>query len=108
MFSIGADVVIENFKSGALNRMGLGRDSIKEHNPRLIYCYITRFGDLGPCAKRPGYDTVRAHSSLNYKPPAPEALQWPAAQPGPDSPANPSIEVKAYDALGPGPIKLLA
>lgn len=55
---IGADVVIENFRSGAFDRMGLGWDSIKEHNPRLIYCSISGFGDLGPYAKRPGYDTI--------------------------------------------------
>jgi crotonobetainyl-CoA:carnitine CoA-transferase CaiB-like acyl-CoA transferase len=55
---IGADVVIENFRFGAFDRMGLGWDSIKEHNPRLIYCSISGFGDLGPYAKRPGYDTI--------------------------------------------------
>ena len=37
------------------------------------------------------YNTVRPHSSLGYKPPAPEALQWPASQPGPASPANPAV-----------------
>lgn len=38
------------------------------------------------------YNTVRPHSSLHYKPPAPEALQWPAAQPGPASPATPALQ----------------
>ena len=38
------------------------------------------------------YNTVRPHSSLNYKPPTPEALQWPAAQPGPASPATPALQ----------------
>jgi transposase InsO family protein len=37
------------------------------------------------------YNTVRPHSSLGYKPPAPEALQWPASQPGPASPATPAV-----------------
>ena len=37
------------------------------------------------------YNTVRPHSSLGYKPPAPEALYWPAAQPGPATPATPAI-----------------
>ena len=38
------------------------------------------------------YKTNRPHSSLNYPPPAPEALQWPAAQPGPASPATPALQ----------------
>ena len=38
------------------------------------------------------YNTVRPHSSLNYKPPAPEVLQWPAAQPGPATPATPALK----------------
>ena len=37
------------------------------------------------------YNTIRPHSSLGYRPPAPEALQWPASQPGPASPATPAI-----------------
>jgi crotonobetainyl-CoA:carnitine CoA-transferase CaiB-like acyl-CoA transferase len=53
-----ADVVIENLRAGALDRLGLGWDAVKERNPRLIYCSITGFGDLGPYADRPGYDTV--------------------------------------------------
>ncbi len=53
-----ADVVIENLRSGALDRLGLGWDTVKERNPRLIYCSITGFGDSGPYADRPGYDTV--------------------------------------------------
>lgn len=53
-----ADVVIENLRSGALDRLGLGWDHVREQNPRLIYCSITGFGDEGPYAQRPGYDTV--------------------------------------------------
>ncbi|MSP81052.1 MAG: transposase, partial [Rhodospirillales bacterium] len=37
------------------------------------------------------YNTIRPHSSLGYKPPAPEALQWPDSQPGPASPASPAV-----------------
>ena len=37
------------------------------------------------------YNTIRPHSSLGYKPPAPEALKWPALQPGPASPATPAV-----------------
>ncbi|MDB5507718.1 MAG: CoA-transferase [Hyphomicrobiales bacterium] len=53
-----ADVVIENLRAGALDRLGLGWDDLHKVNPRLIYCSITGFGDLGPYAERPGYDTV--------------------------------------------------
>ena len=51
-----ADILIENFKVGGLAKYGLDYDSLKEINPRLIYCSITGFGQTGPYAKRPGYD----------------------------------------------------
>ena len=53
-----ADVLIENFRTGTMERLGLGYDSLKVDNPRLIYCAITGFGTDGPYASRPGYDTV--------------------------------------------------
>ena len=51
-----ADVVIENFKVGGLKKYGLDHDSLKQVNPRLIYCSITGFGQDGPYARRAGYD----------------------------------------------------
>ncbi len=51
-----ADVLIENFKVGDLKRYGLDYDSLKEINPRLIYCSVTGFGQTGPMAPLPGYD----------------------------------------------------
>jgi crotonobetainyl-CoA:carnitine CoA-transferase CaiB-like acyl-CoA transferase len=54
----GADVLIENFRPGTLERLGLGYDALRVGNPRLIWCSITGFGNLGPLADRPGYDTV--------------------------------------------------
>jgi crotonobetainyl-CoA:carnitine CoA-transferase CaiB-like acyl-CoA transferase len=53
-----ADVVIENFRPGTLERLGLGYEELRVGNPRLIWCSITGFGDVGPLADRPGYDTV--------------------------------------------------
>lgn len=53
-----ADVVIENFKTGALAKYGLDYASLKTLNPRLIYCSITGFGQTGPMAHKPGYDGV--------------------------------------------------
>ncbi|MHB1111208.1 MAG: CaiB/BaiF CoA transferase family protein, partial [Devosia sp.] len=52
----GADVVIENFKVGALARYGLDYESLIAVNPRLVYCSITGFGQTGPYKQRPGYD----------------------------------------------------
>jgi len=51
-----ADVVVENFKTGTLNRYGLSYDDVKSDNPALVYCSITGFGQSGPYANRPGYD----------------------------------------------------
>jgi len=51
-----ADVLIENFKTGGLQAHGLDFESLREINPRLIYCSITGFGQTGPYAARPGYD----------------------------------------------------
>jgi crotonobetainyl-CoA:carnitine CoA-transferase CaiB-like acyl-CoA transferase len=51
-----ADVLIENFKVGGLGQYGLDYASLKQLNPRLIYCSITGFGQTGPYAARAGYD----------------------------------------------------
>ena len=52
----GADVVIENFKLGALARFGLDYDGVRATNPGVVYCSITGFGQDGPYAARAGYD----------------------------------------------------
>ena len=51
-----SDVVVENFKTGALKKYGLSYDDVKSDNPGLVYCSITGFGQTGPYANRPGYD----------------------------------------------------
>lgn len=53
-----ADVVIENFKLGGLEKYGLGYESVRQVNPRLVYCSITGFGQDGPYAPRAGYDFI--------------------------------------------------
>lgn len=53
-----ADVVIENFKTGSLIRYGLDYASLAQHNPRLVYCSVTGFGQSGPYAHRAGYDAM--------------------------------------------------
>lgn len=53
-----ADVVIENFRPGTMERLGLGFDSLRQDNPGLIYCEITGFGSTGPYADRAGFDLI--------------------------------------------------
>ncbi|MBX3608711.1 MAG: CoA transferase [Hydrogenophaga sp.] len=53
-----SDVLIENYKVGDLQRYGLDFTSLREVNPRLVYCSVTGFGQTGPYAAQPGYDTV--------------------------------------------------
>jgi formyl-CoA transferase len=53
-----SDVLVENFRTGVLDGMGLGYDDLSTVNPRLIYCSISGYGRTGPYADRPGYDFV--------------------------------------------------
>ena len=61
----GADVVIENFKVGGAERLGVGYQQVRERNPTVVYCSITGFGSEREPAGRPGYDFVaQAESGL--------------------------------------------
>ncbi len=53
-----SDVLVENFKVGTLERLGLGYETLREVNPGLVYCSITGFGPEGPYKDRPGYDFI--------------------------------------------------
>ena len=53
-----SDILVENFKVGALAKYGLGYDQLHPRFPGLIYCSITGFGQTGPYAARPGYDSL--------------------------------------------------
>lgn len=60
-----ADVVVQNLKPGALERLGLGREALRAAFPRLIVCSISGYGDEGPLAGRKAYDLlVQAESGL--------------------------------------------
>lgn len=54
----GADVIVENFRPGVMDRLGLGYEALSARNPRLIYCAISGFGQSGPDAHKPAYDQI--------------------------------------------------
>jgi len=53
-----ADVVVENFRPGAMEGWGLGPEAVKPHNPGIIYARISGYGQTGPFAEKPGYASV--------------------------------------------------
>lgn len=59
----GADVYLQNFRPGAADRLGAGWERLHALNPRLVYCAISGFGQDGPAAGRPAYDTVAQAAS---------------------------------------------
>jgi alpha-methylacyl-CoA racemase len=78
------DIIIEGFRPGVMERLGLGYETLKTVNPRLIYCSITGYGQTGPFANRPGHDInylsiggALDHSRIKDKKPA--ALGIPVA-----------------------------
>lgn len=70
------DVVVENFRPGVLDRLGLGYEKLAELNPRLIYCSASGYGSSGPYVNRPGQDLliqalsgIAAHTGPATEPP---------------------------------------
>ncbi|WP_432403292.1 CaiB/BaiF CoA transferase family protein [Wukongibacter sp. M2B1] len=53
-----SDIIVENFKPGTMEKLGLEYEALKEINPGIIYCAISGFGHTGPYSKRPAYDAV--------------------------------------------------
>jgi crotonobetainyl-CoA:carnitine CoA-transferase CaiB-like acyl-CoA transferase len=53
-----ADVVVENYRPGTAERLGVGYEDVREHNDQIVYCSISAFGDSGPWSDRPGYDLL--------------------------------------------------
>jgi len=53
-----ADVFVENFRPGVMDRKRLGYEDLKQINPRIVYCSITAFGERGPMAQNPGMDLI--------------------------------------------------
>jgi crotonobetainyl-CoA:carnitine CoA-transferase CaiB-like acyl-CoA transferase len=61
-----SDVIIENFKPGVADRLGIGYDKIKELNPRAVYCSISAFGAKGPYAGWSGYEQIVSTAATVY------------------------------------------
>lgn len=53
-----ADILIENFRPGVMDKLGLGYETLKQENDQLIYASISGFGSYGPYSQRPGYDII--------------------------------------------------
>ncbi|MGV9274201.1 CaiB/BaiF CoA transferase family protein [Streptomyces griseosporeus] len=74
----GADVVIENFRPGTLEKWGLGWPQLSAANPRLVLARVTGFGQFGPCAHRPGFGTLAealsGFAAVTGEPDAPPTL----------------------------------
>ncbi|MFN8150419.1 MAG: CaiB/BaiF CoA-transferase family protein [Solirubrobacterales bacterium] len=52
------DILVENFRPGVMDRLGLGYETLRERNPGLVYCAISGFGQTGPMRERPAYDAI--------------------------------------------------
>ena len=92
-----ADILMENYRTGVMDRLGFGRDVLMELNPRLIHCSITGFGATGPYSARPAYDSVglalSGISSLLLDPEKPQVC-------GPTIPDNATGMYACYGVLG--------
>ena len=74
----GGDVLVENYRPGTLDRLGLGYDRLREINPRLIYAAVSGFGDSGPWRQKPAYDLDRAGTGRADE--RDRLRRWPADQ----------------------------
>jgi formyl-CoA transferase len=71
-----ADIVLENFRPGTMDKLGLGYEDLKKVNPRIIYAAVSGFGHYGPYKDRPGYDIIsQAMSGLM------STTGWPGGEP---------------------------
>ncbi len=74
-----ADVVVENFKPGVMQKLGFAYDDLRQVNPRLVYCSISTFGQSGPLSRRPGYDIIaQATSGLMWSTGYPDRAPQPS------------------------------
>ncbi len=83
-----ADVIVENFRPGTLERWGLGWEELSAANPRLVLARVTGFGQFGPYSHRPGFGTLaegderlRRHHRRARRPPTLPPSAWPTRSP---------------------------
>src|SRR5437764_1360782 len=95
-----SDVLVENFRPGVMERHGLGYETLRGLNPRLVYCSITAFGPRGPLAQHPGMDLIpqapgglMGHTGAQGRPPRPAPRRH---RPHPERPP-PHARVRALD-----------
>jgi len=92
-----ADILIENYRAGVMDRLGFGGETLARLNSRLIHCSITGFGASGPYSGRPAYDSVglalSGIASLLLDPERPQAC-------GPTIPDNATGMFACYGILG--------
>jgi crotonobetainyl-CoA:carnitine CoA-transferase CaiB-like acyl-CoA transferase len=63
-----ADVVLQNFRKGVADRLGIGYEDVKKRRPGIIYCSLNTFGQLGPYAGRPGHEQIaQAVSGMQFR-----------------------------------------
>jgi len=98
------DILVENFKVGALAKYGLGYEQLHADFPRLVYCSITGFGQTGPYAPRPGYDSlIQAMGGVMSLTGEPDGLPQKVGVPVADLFANQGMN---YLATGENPPRL--
>src|ERR1041384_6371805 len=74
-----ADVLVENYKRGVMDRLGLGYEALSARNPRLVYCSLSGYGEKGPLREAPGQDLLaQAVSGLISITGYPDRLPLPA------------------------------
>lgn len=76
------DIVVEQFRPGVMEKLGIGYDQLREVNPKIIFCSITGYGQTGPLKNRAGHDNnylslagVASYSSRKNQPPVPAGIQ---------------------------------
>jgi len=78
-----ADVVIESFKPGVAQRLGIGYEQLSQEHPELVYCSVSGFGQTGPLREQPGYDQLlqayAGHMSVTGEPGQPSVRIGPSA-----------------------------
>jgi crotonobetainyl-CoA:carnitine CoA-transferase CaiB-like acyl-CoA transferase len=74
-----ADVLVENFRAGTADRLGIGYDALRAHNPRLVYCALTGYGQTGALSEMPGHDLSLAGLTGMLQPDASQPPHMPIA-----------------------------